>query len=727
MTTTPVRRLAAGATTALLALGLLTPAALAVADDLPVEDQTTTVLDETATAPASEAPATETPTETPAETPAEEASAEELPHETPEAPAESDDGAASAPPAPAEEPTEPQAKVADASENVTSAAPAAVPAGLAATPELGPGESRTETITVTEGTVFPIYALGDDVEVTSVIPGTGGSVTSVSVDGVNRHLRVASSPVSGTMSVTVRNLADETRVVPFVASYYGPVVRPDLSPSLHQPYLFVSLRPTVDGTPSADITGQVNVIGRDGVTHSVALRPQTAGSTSYYARFEGLEPGLYLIEAQYVMNGVSYSAADLGDVVAEDDTPPVVAYTTEPAASNAHGWFRRAVTATLAASDPGSGVQRIFRGLDTTTLEPVYGTTTTTVEVATEGVHALRYYAEDYQNNASAQVERTIRIDLTAPTATLDGLVDGQEIREGDEVIVDYSCDDALSGIVDCIAPIESGEQLDTSTPGVFTFTLVAVDRAGNETRVERTYTVVGVDTTAPSLDVDLPEEPASGWFTEPVTLQFSASDLETGISRIHWEYGTGSGVVIGESTTPTGELELDATGEYEVEVWAEDGAGNRSETQTFTVRVDVSAPVIRFVSPADPIASILPNGHYAQNERVVIDIDCTDEGSGLASCDASTPDGEYLPTGRPGTHELRVVATDAAGNRTERVLSYTVDAPTASGGSGSPTASRDPRLAQTGADYVLPGIVLVAVLLAAGATLLTTRRLGGR
>ncbi|MCS0498719.1 hypothetical protein [Protaetiibacter mangrovi] len=38
-----------------------------------------------------------------------------------------------------------------------------------------------------------------------------------------------------------------------------------------------------------------------------------------------------------------------------------------------------------------------------------------------------------------------------------------------------------------------------------------------------------------------------------------------------------------------------------------------------------------------------------------------------------------------------------------------------------------DPRLGQTGGELAILGIVLVAALLAAGALLLTTRRLGGR
>src|SRR5690606_39654048 len=54
MTTTPIRRLAAGTVTALLAAGLLAPAAIAVADELPAEDPTTMVLDGPAAEPAAE-------------------------------------------------------------------------------------------------------------------------------------------------------------------------------------------------------------------------------------------------------------------------------------------------------------------------------------------------------------------------------------------------------------------------------------------------------------------------------------------------------------------------------------------------------------------------------------------------------------------------------------------------------------------------------------------------
>ncbi len=696
MTTTPARRLAAGATTVLLAAGLLTPAALAVADELPVEGQTTTVLDPAAAAD----PASDT-----AEPPASASATEPL---------DPGDAASTEPAAAA--PVE-AAPAPEAPATTTALAPGPL---AAQTLTLAANESRTLQFAVADATTFQAFALGQQIELSMALPA-GSSITSRPDAGVIRHTQVAGSPLTGTLTVTVANLADTAQLVPLTVGAWGPAVQPRVSTSLKQSYLSVVANPFVNGASRTDLTGQLTVIGTDGVARSIALRPQTTGSTAYYGRFDDLAPGDYVVEVRVRVDGTDHVWAGTIGVFAPDTTPPVVAYTTEPAASNAHGWFRRAVRATLAASDTGTGVWMLRWAVGTDPYTEVRGDTAT-VDFTTEGVHSLRSSAVDYQQNASTESTRTIRIDLTDPVVVIGGLTEDQQIEEGAEVIVDYSCDDALSGVLSCDGPAASGEALDTTTPGSYSYEVVATDRAGNLTRLSRSYTVLAVDTVAPQLDVDLPAPPATGWHTRAVTLRFSASDEESGIALIHWEYGTGSGVVVGSSTEPDAELELADTGSYTVEVWAEDAAGNRSTTQRHQVRVDVDAPRIELTSPEEP-ASILPNGHYAQHERVTVDFTCSDRGSGLASCDATTPAGEYLPTGAPGAHELRIVATDEAGNRTERVVRYTVDAAPGS----SPAASRDPRLAQTGAETVLAGVLLVAALLAAGVTLLVSRRLGGR
>src|SRR5690606_35723598 len=219
---------------------------------------------------------------------------------------------------------------------------------------------------------------------------------------------------------------------------------------------------------------------------------------------------------------------------------------------------------------------------------------------------------------------------------TIDGVVDGETVEPETVMTIEYDCSDVLSGISECHGSVPSGSQLDTSTPGTYPVTVVGVDRAGNERRIELHYTVLGDDTVAPTLEVDAPEEPASGWFTTPVTLRFSAADTGSGVAGIFWEYSDGADVVTGSSADDEAQLTLDGTAEYAVEVWAEDADGNRSEPQHLTLRLDADAPVIQLHSPVPPEVAILPNGHYAQHERVVVDFECTDLGSGIERCDAT-------------------------------------------------------------------------------------------
>jgi hypothetical protein len=701
--TTPMRRLAAGATTAVLTLGLLTPAALAAADELPVEDPTTMALDEAAAAPGAALPAT---SDAPADSASEQPGAEAPSPESPAVdPASLDDAVAETLAAPSDDSIAAQ---------TASAAPAAGAASLLDSVTLAPGEIRTVTVAVADAQRYHFLILGEDV--TGYLRTVGGQNYALGAfGGYSGNSILLTSHETGDVTLSLQNTGTTARAVPYAFAFErvgSPLTI--FAGGLGSADLWIDAQ-----LGRAGLTGQARMIDIAGTTTTLPMTPLAAGSTNYRATFGPLSAGRYLFEVSFEIDGITHQRIITAHAAEPETTPPYVEYTTEPAASNANGWFRRAVTASLAASDIGSGVWRLFVGLNATPA-PVYSPRTNVV-LATEGVHSLQYYAEDYQNNVSAPVTRTIRIDLTAPVVTLDGLEDDQRIEQDSDVVVDYDCSDALSGISECRGSSPSGERLDTSTPGVFTYSVVALDRAGNDTRIERSYTVYAPDTTAPELEIVAPATPASGWFTEPVTLQFRASDLGSGVAHIRWEYGTGSGVVIGSSEQSTGELSLTDTGVYTVQVWAEDSAGNRSEPQTSTVRIDVLAPRIELVSPEEP-AGILPNGHYAQHERVVVDFACSDRGSGLDRCDATTPSGELLPTGTPGTHQLRIVATDIAGNRTERVLSYTVDA-----AASTPAASRDPRLAQTGAEFAIPGIVLVAVLLAAGAMLLTTRRLGGR
>jgi YVTN family beta-propeller protein len=83
-------------------------------------------------------------------------------------------------------------------------------------------------------------------------------------------------------------------------------------------------------------------------------------------------------------------------------------------------------------------------------------------------------------------------LEQQAPTVDLRTPADGAQVDQGADVAADYSCaDDGGSGLASCTGDVPDGAALDTSTPGTFSFTVVARDGAGNETTVTHSYTVV--------------------------------------------------------------------------------------------------------------------------------------------------------------------------------------------------------------------------------------------
>ena len=709
----PVRRLAAGATaTAILAAALLIPAAVAAADDLA-----------DAAPPAAEVPAAlPTSDATPEMTASSPSSA---PDDAPHAAA---DATVVAPTEGSEEPEPDTAGVGspDPAESVSAApqavaqavAPAPPVASLAGEAFIAAGDTWVGTLAVDDARYVRIAALGSRFEIT-MTDSAGRSTRETAVDGyVDLGLNTDIS--NGDITVAIHNMASVPQDIPYVFGWDTRDILAVAVMSTGQPELGVSVYPQRGGT-DLEASAVARVIAADGTEH---VQGMTGSAGYYHADFTALPPGRYLVETDALVLGVHRYAVRTATVAAAETTAPtvVVATAQQPAPG---GWYAGPVDVTLTATDAGAGVHYLYWGVDTSQLGSV-GRATTSFQVSGEGTHQVRYQADDWQGNMSALATRQINIDATNPNVTLSGVANGDEFDQHEVAAIEYACDDALSGIQSCVGDIGSGDFLDTSTPGTHTFRVAALDRAGNEAVIERSYTVLAPDTTDPLIEVDVPAVPASGWYLDEVTVRLTASD-EGGIRRIHYEYGTTQGTVSRDIEATTAEITFDRSQLYTLSYWAEDTAGNRSEARDLELRVDSTAPWVNLVSPDENELSILPNGHVAQNERIVIDFTCDDDASGVASCEGSTPDGELLPTGTPGLQELRIVVTDVAGHRTERIVSYTVDAAPAQGGNGAVTGSGAPRLASTGADGAAGALALAVMLLGAGAAIAARRRVRTR
>jgi hypothetical protein len=221
--------------------------------------------------------------------------------------------------------------------------------------------------------------------------------------------------------------------------------------------------------------------------------------------------------------------------------------------------------------------------------------------------------------------------DTTPPTVDLRSPVQGAQVPQGAEVVVDFDCaDEGSSGLASCVGTTADGATLDTSELGDVSVAVTARDHAGNETVVTHTITVV--DETDPEASIASPQDGAEYERGEHVAADYSCAD-EAG----------GSGIESCVGDVPKGaDVDTSTLGEHSFTVEATDRAGNTgSATVNYTV-VDTTAPEIAVTTPASGAV-------YGLGQHVVAAYSCTDEagGSGIASCVGTVPNGADLERGR--------------------------------------------------------------------------------
>lgn len=89
---------------------------------------------------------------------------------------------------------------------------------------------------------------------------------------------------------------------------------------------------------------------------------------------------------------------------------------------------------------------------------------------------SYRLVAREASRTNPDVTERVFRVDVTPPRVTVRQPTSGAQIEQGATVIADYSCEAALS----CSGTVDAGAPLDTSLTGPATFSVRAVDDAGN-------------------------------------------------------------------------------------------------------------------------------------------------------------------------------------------------------------------------------------------------------
>lgn len=317
----------------------------------------------------------------------------------------------------------------------------------------------------------------------------------------------------------------------------------------------------------------------------------------------------------------------------EDATPPDIDPHLSCTLPGQAGWCRGTAQLTWTVTDPESAVSS-KSGCDATTI---------TKDTAPSG-SLFTCTATSAGGTASQPV--TVFRDATPPNVTVTVPADRAEYSPGTNVIAEFACTDASSGIepLSCRGTVPSGNPIDTASVGTKTFTVTATDRAGNTRSLTRTYQVSRGDTTPPVIaaTLDCSAWGAASWCRDTLTARWTVTDPESPRSII--KSGCGDQTVT--TDTPGGGTALSCT--------ATSTGG--TARHTVTLLRDATAPAITLARPGDGEV-------FAFNDPAGAEYACTDAASGAGACTGTVPTGGPLDTSSIGPGSFTVTATDQAGN----------------------------------------------------------------
>ncbi|MDQ0576244.1 OmpL47-type beta-barrel domain-containing protein [Agromyces albus] len=340
-----------------------------------------------------------------------------------------------------------------------------------------------------------------------------------------------------------------------------------------------------------------------------------------------------------------------------DKTRPTLvgAATTD---ANGAGWYNGNVTVAWTGDDALSGIDPSTRPANSTI----------TGEGKDLGASASIF---DKAGNEKTATVGGIDIDRTAPL--IEGGPTTTPNDEGwyrDQVVLDFTCTDALSGVASCptseVIAGDGANQSVTSAP--------ASDEAGNLS-VGKTVGGINVDGSAPSTTADNQCTKTNGWCTGSsanVVLIATDQDGLSGVKELHYRIDGGAEQVAA-GATKTVSVPLDGSGDGTVHYWAVDFAGNSEAANAVALKWDNIAPMVTHT------LSPVPNANDWNTSDVTVTFGAKDDDAGSGVADVTAP--VTVSTETDGQVILGS-ATDTAGNIGTDLVTVKLDktAPTISG-----------------------------------------------
>jgi methionine-rich copper-binding protein CopC len=377
------------------------------------------------------------------------------------------------------------------------------------------------------------------------------------------------------------------------------------------------------------------------------------------------------------------------------DTQPPVVVLSGPAPGET---TNQNITVVGQVTDSLSGVASLQASIDSGPFYPVsfdssgqfQYRTTLALDGTADGTHTVHVQAVDKAGNRSGLVDESFTLDTQPPVVSIASPV--SDLETSGNVVVQGHVADALSGVTSLQAQVDSGPllpvpfdpsgnfqfttdlPLDGSADGPHTVRVLATDKVGNNaTPAGVSFTL---DTQPPVIVVTAP--PSGDVTNHNITVVGQVTDALLGVALLQASVDSGPLLSVpydgAGNFSFTTRLFLDgaADGVHTVHLVATDATGNVSSPTDITFTLDTTDPTITLTSAAPGIVT---------NSNPTISGVVADTLSGVAtltaSIDAGTPvavsvdaAGGFSVTtalalngSADGTHTVRLVATDNAGN----------------------------------------------------------------